>query len=223
MEAEDPRTAKSTHGQDVRLELIQIIDELYQLQLVTATGGNLSARLAGAQSCWITPANMFKGDLRPEVLTAIDLEGRPLQPDSLPPSSERLVHTEIYKARPTINAVIHAHAPFATMLGLSGLPFLPITPDAAFLKELPCVPFIMPGTRELAEAVADSMRDNPAAILQNHGVVVAGSNLRRAANLLIAVERNCQLILGCYAAGREPLLLPEESVRKFRDMGEMIA
>jgi len=210
-------------GRDLRQELVQTIVELYQVQLITATGGNLSVRVPGRRQVWITPAGLYKGDLRPELMVLIDLDGNPLQAGAPAPSSERLVHTEIYKARADVHAVIHTHAPYTTLLGLSDLPFLPVTSEAAFVKELPRVPFIMPGTRELALAVARSLGDNPAVLMQNHGLVVAAGSLRKASNLTQAIERAAQLIWGCYALGRQPALIPPEAVRRFQEMGEAMA
>lgn len=206
-----------------REEMVRVINELYQLQLITATGGNVSVRIADKNEAWITPGQLYKGDLRPEVMVRIDLEGNALDPAALAPSSERLLHTEIYQVRPDVQAIIHAHAPYVTILGLSGKPFLPVNADAAFIKELPRVPFLMPGTRELAVAVAGALGKNPAAIMQNHGIVVAASSLRRASNLLQAIERAAQLILGCYAVGVEPLTLPADVVKMLQEIGEMMA
>jgi len=208
--------------EDPRQELVQIASELFQLQLITATGGNLSLRIEGRPECWITPTQLYKGNLRPEAMVRIDFEGNALDAGALAPSSERSLHTEIYRARPEVRAIIHAHAPYATILGLSGLPFSPITTDAAFFKEMPLVPFIMPGTQELALAVVKALGQNPACILRNHGLVVAASSLRRAANLVEAIERTAQLIWGCYAVGKKPPTLPKEIVRMLGEMGEMM-
>ncbi len=208
---------------DPRQELVEAVHELYTLQLITATGGNLSVRIPETSECWITPSQIYKGGLRPEAMVRIDFDGNPLDPGALAPSSERAVHTEIYRARPDVQAVVHTHAPYATILGLSRLPFLPVTTDAAFLKDLPLVPFIMPGTKELAQAVVAAMGKHPACIMQNHGLVVAASTLRRAINLTEAIERTAQLILGCYAVGKKPATLPKEVVRMLQELGEMMA
>lgn len=208
---------------DLRNQLVKTIQELYEAQLITATGGNLSARIPEKQEVWITPGQVFKGDLHPEIMVRIDFEGNSLDADALAPSSERLVHTEIYKRRQDVQAIIHAHAPYTTILGLSGFPFLPITTDAAYFKELPVVPFIMPGTRELAIEVAQRLGKNPAVIMQNHGVVVAASSLRRASNFLEAIERTSQLILGCYAVGKKPPTLPKDVIKLLQEVGEMMA
>ncbi len=208
-----PSRRPPVSSEDPRQEMVRVISELHRLGLITATGGNVSVRIAGREECWITPSQLYKGDLRPEMMVRIDFAGNTLDEGALTPSSEWAVHTELYRARPEVEAVIHAHAPYATVLALSGLPFLPITTEAALLGKVPVVPFIMPGTKELAKAVVKAMGESPACILQNHGVVVAAGTLRRAANLVEILERTAQLIVTCYAVGRKPAVLPKEVAR----------
>jgi autoinducer 2 (AI-2) kinase len=208
---------------DPRLELIAVVRELHAAHLVTATGGNVSVRAAGQEALWITPSQLFKGDLRPELLVRIDLAGEPLDPDSRSPSSERLMHCAAYAARPEATAVVHAHAKNATILANAGLPFLPISTEAAFFGEIPRVPFLMPGTKELADAVAAALQDSWAVLMQNHGLLVAGRSLRRAADMVEIIERSSEVLLGCRAMGREPPLLPDDVVRQLRQMGDLVA
>ena len=208
---------------DIRDELIQTVKELYATQLITATGGNLSVRIPGADEAWITPSALFKGDLRPEYMVRIGMDGQPLDPDAHSPSSERHMHCAVYRARPDVEAIIHAHAPYATILSLTGLPFLPISTEAAFLGDVGRVPFIMPGTVELATAVAEALGSGSAVLMQNHGILVAGSSLRRAADQAEVLERTSQVILGCYSVGKEPPLLPEDIRTSLQQVGEMMA
>jgi autoinducer 2 (AI-2) kinase len=209
---------------DLREDLVGIVRELYDAQVITATGGNVSVRIPGEDpSVWITPSQLFKGDLRPEVLVRIDLDGRALDPGSRSPSSEWDMHCAVMKARSEVKAVVHAHAPNATILANSGLPFLPISTEAAFFGEIPRVPFIMPGTPELAARVAEAIGDGWAVLLVNHGIVVAGRSLRRAADMVEIIERSAEVILGCYAVGKPPSTLPEEIVAQLREMGDLVA
>ncbi len=208
---------------DLRQDLVAVVRELYEAQVITATGGNVSARIPGEEALWITPSQLFKGDLRPEVLVRIDLDGRALDVGARSPSSEWDMHCAVLKARPEAKAVIHAHAPHATILANSGLPFLPISTEAAFFGDIPRVPFLMPGTPALAEAVATAMGTGWAVLLVNHGIVVAGRSLRRAADMVEIIERSAEVILGCYAVGKPPPTLPEDVVAQLREMGDLVA
>ncbi len=208
---------------DLRRELVAVVNELYAAGLVTATGGNVSARAAKPDEAWITPSQLFKGDLRPEILVRIGMDARPKDPGARSPSSEALMHTAVLSARPEAKAVIHCHAPHATILVNAGLPFLPISTEAAFFTRIGRIPFIMPGTQELADAIVAAMGDGWAVLMQNHGLLVAGRSLRRAADMAEIIERTAEVIIGCYAVGREPPVLPAETVEMLARYGDLMA
>jgi autoinducer 2 (AI-2) kinase len=215
---------QSIEPNDVREELVAIMQELYESQVITATGGNISVRVPGTtDEVWITPSRLFKGDLRPELMVRINLAGENLVAGARSPSSEWCMHTRILQRKSQATAVIHAHAPNATILANCGLPFLPISTEAAFFGNIPRVAFLMPGTPELADAVADAMEDEWAVLMINHGIIVAGRNLRRAADMVEIIERSAEVILGCYAVGKEPPLLPADAVDYFRKLGDIVA
>jgi len=133
------------------------------------------------------------------------------------------MHVAAYRAKPDAHAVIHCHAPNATVLVNSGLPFLPISTEAAFFSKVGRVPFVMPGTRELAEAVVEAMGDGWAVLMQNHGLLVAGRSLRRAADTAEIIEQTAEVILGCYAVGKEPSVLSDETVEMLSKLGDLMA
>jgi autoinducer 2 (AI-2) kinase len=215
--------ASPVEASDPRTNMVRVIEELYRQSLITATGGNVSARIAGADELWITPSALFKGDLRAEAMVRIGVDGRVRDENAASPSSERLMHCAVYAAKPEAQAVIHAHAPHATILANAGLPFLPISTEAAFFGELPRIPFIMPGSEALAAAVREAMRASWAVLLVNHGLLVAGRSLRRAADMAEIIERSAEVILGCYAVGKPPPVLPESAVADLRKLGELVA
>lgn len=209
---------------DVRGEICRVIDDLYAAQLITATGGNVSARVPGApDEAWITPSQLFKGSLGPEILVRIGMDGKALEAGARSPSSEALMHTAVLEAKPEAQAVIHCHAPNATILVNSDLPFLPVSTEAAFFVDIGRIPFVMPGTRELADAVVAAMGDGWAVLMQNHGLLVAGRTLRRAADMAEIIERTAQVILGCHAVGKPPPVLPDEVVDMLSKYGDLMA
>ena len=208
---------------DIRDEVIDTVEEIYAHGLITSTGGNVSVRIPGKDEVWITPNSSFKGALRADMLVRVDLEGNPIGDSPYAPSSERMLHCAVYRSNPSVGAVIHSHAPKATILALAGLPFLPISTEAAFIGEIPRVPFIMPGTGELADAVGAAAKGAPAVILQNHGLIVGGPNLRHATDITLIIEQTADKLIACHTLGKTPPVLPDEIVATLRSLGEIIA
>jgi ribulose-5-phosphate 4-epimerase/fuculose-1-phosphate aldolase len=208
---------------DVREEMCRVIDELYRVGLITATGGNVSARSGAGDSAFITPRGTFKGALSAETLATMDLHGQALPHSPTPPSSEALIHAAVLRARPDVQAVVHCHAPYATILVNADLPFLPISTESAFLSGLGRIPFVEPGSDALAHAIVGALGREHAVLMQNHGLIVAAKSLRRAADFAQIIERTCQIIHGCYAVGRPPPALADELVAKLRAKPDLVA
>ena len=217
------RADPAAGGDPLREEIIRVVQDLHAIQLITATGGNVSARVPGRDELWVTPSQLFKGDLSPDELVRIDLEGNALDPDGPSPSSESPMHCAVYRARPEAQAVIHAHAPHATVLVNADIPFVPVSTEAAFFGDIPRIPFVMPGTDALAKAVEEAIGDGWAVLMKNHGLLVAGRSLRRAADMAEIIDRSAEIILGCHAVGREPPVLPDDVVATLRSMGDLVA
>lgn len=208
---------------DERDGMMALVNELFASHLLTSTGGNVSIRRPDhPDEAWITPSAMPKGHLSADVLVRIGMDGEALDEGALSPSSERLMHTAIYRARPEVQAVVHSHGPKGFALGLAGLPFLPVSTEAAFFGDLPRVPFTMPGTDELAEAAVAAMGNGNGVLLVNHGLLVAASSLRRAVDMTAVIEETAGALLDCHAAGRTPPVLPDDVVAQLREIGEMM-
>ncbi|HUV73821.1 MAG TPA: class II aldolase/adducin family protein [Anaerolineae bacterium] len=194
---------------DIRHEIISIVDELYDTGLITPKGGNVSARVPDAEELWITPTQLYKGGLSEETLIRVNLKGRKLEGRDRP-SVELPMHLLIYKTREDVGAVIHAHAPMATVLGLFDEPIPPITIEAIALGQAPVVPFLLSGTREQSQAIVDGLADGAAVLLQNHGLMTVGKDLREATSRAQILEFAARTVVLCRLLGGEPVMIPEK-------------
>ena len=189
---------------------------LHENGFVAATDGNLSVRLS--TGFLATPTALPKGELSEELIVQLDLNGCPV---SGAPSSEWPMHSAIYRARPDVHAVVHAHPPFATALACAGRsierPFLSEVVMA--LGAVPLVPFELPSTDNLAAKVAEAILDHDAVLLANHGAVTVGPDLRTAYYRMETLEETARIFL--YAellGGGKPL--PRGAVETLKSLGE---
>lgn len=112
------RTCQSSEEQ-LKIELAACVRGLFHKGLVSSGGGNHSSRMPGSNQVWITPSGYPRSHTKPEDLVKIDLDGNILE-GSLRPSIEVPFHTEIYKRRPDVNAVVHTHSPYTQGVVLGG-------------------------------------------------------------------------------------------------------
>jgi L-fuculose-phosphate aldolase len=177
----------------VRQDIVTICQRLYMRGFIVGTEGNVSVRVA-PDRLWITPTGCHKGFLQPEELLLIDLDSR-VHSGHGKPSSETLMHLALYRCRPDIGAVVHAHPPLATALTVAGFPLdATLLPEAVVsLGEVPTIPYQMPSTSQFAQAVGAAMRHAQAGLLENHGSVAVGATLQAAFNTMETVERVAQV------------------------------
>jgi autoinducer 2 (AI-2) kinase len=205
---------------EAKEQIIQITNELFSMGLLTATGGNISA-LADGETMWITPSQMYKGDLHEEDLVHIKFDGTVLE-GTRQPSVEYQMHGQAYQVRPGTTGAVHTHAPVATAFGICNQAFPPINTDAVFLRDTVTVPWYMPGSKDLADAVAEALKKSRGAILQNHGLMTVDKNLRKAATRAMMLEETAKIVLYCKQFGGEVTLLPDEWVQNLAAIADFI-
>jgi L-fuculose-phosphate aldolase len=186
----------------LRAEIIEVGRRLHEKGLIAATEGNISVRFEGGQL--VTAGGVSKGFLKPEQVLKTDLDGRGLV-GTCAVSSEVAMHAAIYRRRPDVNAVVHAHPPFATAFAVAHMPLdQPILAEAVLvLGPVPLVRYAPPSTAELAEAVAEGLVGGAgAALLANHGAVTVGETLARAHQRMETLEHVARVTLLARLLGR---------------------
>src|ERR1051325_4278112 len=180
--------------QTARRELISVCHLMYERSYVVSSDGNLSVRLDDGRIL-ATPTMTCKGRMSEALLAITDLDGRPLNDRRA--SSELAMHLLIYRERPEINAVCHAHPPHGTAFAVAGLAI-----DQPILSEviltLGCVPLASygtPSTDELTQQMQPLVKHHNALLMANHGAVAYGSDLWQAWDRLETLEHTAKIAI----------------------------
>ena len=204
--------------QTARREIVRVGQLMYERSYVVSSDGNLSVRLDDGRIV-ATPTQICKGRMTEDVLAVTDMDGKPLTDKR--PSSELAMHLLIYRERPDILAVCHAHPPHGTAFAVAGLPI-----DQPILSEviltLGCVPLAdygTPSTDELTEAMRPLVRHHNALLMANHGAVAYGADIWQAFDRLETLEHTARIaILSRLLGGSKNL--PSAAIEKLINVRE---
>jgi L-fuculose-phosphate aldolase len=203
-----------------RQQIIDIGRRIYDLGFIAATDGNISARLDDG-TILTTPTMVCKGRMKEDMLVLVDIEGRKLRREERNPSSEFSMHREIYRLRPDIHAVVHAHPPFGTGFAVANVAL-----DKPLLSEviltLGCIPLTAygtPSTKEISDSLAPYIPHHDALLLANHGAVTYGPDLEMAFMRMETLEHFAKITLVANLVGR-PRELPAAAIEKLLDVRE---
>jgi L-ribulose-5-phosphate 4-epimerase len=180
--------------------------------------GHPSARVPGTERVIIKPkhSERIRGmdTMTAADMVVVDLDGTLIEGQDAPPS-EVFIHTEIYRARPDVLAVVHTHQPVATELGVYGVPILPVLHiEAPLLEEpMPTWPSArMVVTPELGREMAQALGGHRVCHLQGHGIVSVGDDMRQATLGAIYLERLARATLTGLQIGRQPRVIPPDEI-----------
>jgi L-fuculose-phosphate aldolase len=197
-----------------RDQIVLIIDRIYKRGLTTTSGGNISI-IDDNNDIWVTPSAIDKGSLRASDIVLVKENGELIGRHK--PSSEFPFHKAIYDARPDIKAVIHAHPPGLVSFSIvRQIPNTNIIPQAKYV----CGPigytdYALPGSNELGKLIADGFRKNVnAVIMENHGVVVGGKDMKDAFQRFETLELCGRSIINGKTIG-EPKFLSDVEIDEF--------
>jgi ribulose-5-phosphate 4-epimerase/fuculose-1-phosphate aldolase len=164
---------------------------------------------------------MYKGGLAEADLVRVDCTCKVLEGQRMP-SVEWQMHWAAYQARPDATGAVHTHAPIATAFGICNQSFAPINTDAVFLRDTVTVPWFMPGSKELADAVGEALQKSRGAILRNHGLMTVGVDLRKAATRAMILEETAKIVLYVKQFGGTVSHIPDDWVEQLAALAEFV-
>lgn len=178
-------------------------------RLSLCSSGNLSWRVA-EDEVLVSATGSWLSDLTEGDVAVCRLSDEAVL-NGVRPSREARFHLGIYRERPEVKAVLHFQSTYATAIACMKEPpeSINLTAEIPLYvgEEIPVVPYLMPGSRELAEAVTAAMRCHDSCFLANHGEVVAGKSLADAYQKAVFMEMGCRLAL--LTAGNTAVMTPE--------------
>ena len=194
-----------THS-DLARHIVAVCRDLYKNGFVTATDGNVSARLPNG-NILATPTSVNKGRVNDSDLVEVTLDGVAVRAGQVP-SMELGMHLFVYRERPDVRAVVHAHPPYATGFATARIPLdQPLFPEVIFgLGAIPLAEFATPSTPEVAASIAPFVTTSNAILLMNHGVVTYGKDLDDAYFKMEKVEHAAHIIFVARVLGGEKTL-----------------
>src|SRR5665647_827250 len=174
----------------IKKEVCDAGKQLLREGLVARTWGNVSIKVNDTQMV-ITPSGRRYDELTPEDMVLVDIytlkyEGK------LKPSSELKLHCEVYKTRPHINAVIHTHQMFASIVAAAQKDVLVSDEEHQRIlgaKIIKAAPYALPNTKKITVETAKAIERSNAALMSNHGVVCIGTNLGNAFEVARTLEK----------------------------------
>src|SRR5436190_7257702 len=197
----------------LRADIVEVGRRMYARGYTASNDGNISVRLDGDRLL-MTPKSVCKGFMTPDMMCITDLDGRKLQGDR-DPSTETLMHLEVYRQRSDVQAVVHAHPPIATGFAVAGIPL-----NRAVLAEvlttpgsIPIAEYATPSTQELPDAVRKYIKAHDGMLLANHGALTVGSDVFAAYYKMETIEHFATISLVARLLGRENLIAREEVER----------
>ena len=204
---------------EIKKEICEIGRRIYNKGMGAANDGNISVKLDD-NTFLCTPTGVSKGFMTPEFICKVDANGQVIQANpGFKPSSEIKMHMRVYRERPDVKSVVHAHPMYATGFAIAGIPLSqPIMPEAVL--GLGCVPIAeygTPSTEEIPDAVSKYLQYFDAVLLENHGALTYADSLLGAYHKMESVEFYAQLLFISQLLGG-PQELSDEQVKRLYGM-----
>ena len=202
---------------EIKKEICDIGKIIFDFGFVAANDGNISVKV-GPNEWYCTPTGVSKGYMTPDMIIRIDGDGNKID-GRLNPSSEIKMHMRVYKERPDVNAVVHAHPPVATAFTVAGVELDQyILPEAILtIGNVPTCDYGMPSTMEIPDSLMPYIQKHDAFLLKNHGALTVGNTLLRACFTMEEVEFNAKICKNAMELGAVHEI-PNDQLKKLMEL-----
>ena len=175
---------------EIKKEICEVGHKLWLKGFVAANDGNISVKI-NDHEYYCTPTGVSKGSLTPDMIIKVDENGKKLE-GKLNPSSEIKMHMRVYRERPDVTAVVHAHPPVATAFTVADIDLDQyILPEAVLtIGNVPTCDYGTPSTMEIPDSLDPYLQKHDAFLLRNHGALTVGCDLNKAFFVMEEVEFN---------------------------------
>jgi L-ribulose-5-phosphate 4-epimerase len=204
----------ATATKDQKQKLVDAITMLERAKIIDFNG-HFSARVPGSDHMMINSGASVRSALTREDIITIDLDGRNRAGHAAPPM-EFHIHTEIYRRRPDVQAIVHTHPLWSTVLNIAGHDIQPVIMQSAVLGEIQRFDTITSiNSRELGRAIAETLGNNRIVALKSHGAVVAAEGVLEAFVLAVYVEETAERQYRALQVGT-PTVLSDAEIRTIK-------
>ena len=204
---------------EIKKEMCEIGKRVYNRGMVAANDGNFSVKIS-ENEILCTPTGVSKGFMTPDYICKVDAEGNVLEAnEGFRPSSEVKMHLRVYKERPDVKAVVHAHPMYATTFAIAGIPLMePIMPEAVIaLGVVPLAKYGTPSTVEVPDSIMPYIQEYDAVLLENHGALTYSDTLMNAYHKMESLEFYARLMYQSKMIGG-PQILDEKRVEELYEI-----
>ena len=191
-------------------EVLETAQRMAEKGFTVGSSGNVSLRIkesGGRELVAITPSGRYYDSMKADDIVIVDFEGQRVEGE-LAPSIETMLHIGIYKARKKVNAVIHTHPVFGSVIAVTGMEIPPILDDQVTQigGEIKVAQYALSGSPEMVKNVIAALGPRNAVLMANHGALGVGRNMQEAFTICELLEKTAGIYISALGLGKVNLL-----------------
>lgn len=204
--------------EEIREEIVRYGQKLLDEGLTSGTGGNISYSPPGEDFLYISPSGIPYHEIDPEEIPRVDYKGNPLDPNKAKPSSESPLHSMLQSSVDRVNAIVHTHSPYASVIATLGKEIPPIYYLIANIGDkVPLAKYATYGTEEFGQVALDTLGDRNGALLEKHGALAVGRDINAAYEAAGLIENLAKIYYRVLSTGVEVEPLGDDEIERLSE------